>query len=247
MTGAVIPGRDGRMASLGSAFEPGMVSLTLSVLQSTHAAMMQGVEQLYGLLAQRHRLLSLVHDYGDGQQRVAMVEILSSSDPEKLLDDFCRVDVQCSVPGAFWRDLATADSTIPVPDGASTEQASGLDGSTAPVADALLRFRGEFSQVTVTDVVSGDAITVARNVAESEYLVVDLAAWTARLHTTDSWSTTAGSNVINSVESNRGRGPMLSLNPDFETGAGRVRIHIEGIINTATAPTVEVRAKRAFI
>ncbi|WP_146008919.1 hypothetical protein [Zhihengliuella halotolerans] len=199
------------------------------------------------MLARRHELLSLVHDYGNGQQREAMVEILSSTQPEIIARENAIVAVQCSVPGVFWRDLAASDSTVPVTASTSTEVLSGLAESTAPVVDSLIRFRGEFSQATITDVVSGDSITVYRNVSSTEYLVVDVAAWAARLHATDSWSTTTGTDVINSVESNRGRGPMLSLNPDFETGAGRVRVQVEGIINAATAPTVEVRAKRSFI
>lgn len=146
----------------------------------------------------------------------------------------------------FWRDLAAVDATANITASTATTTLGPLAGTTGAINDALLRFKGGFSTATVTDPVSGDQITVNAALAGTEYLVVDTANWTARKHTTDSWSTTAGVNAVTSVVSNRGSGPMLALNPDFTTGAGRVRAQVKGV-NVTGSPTVEVRAKRSFL
>lgn len=101
VTGASLPGRDGVLASLGSAFTPGFLPLTVSVNRSTHAELMESVEFLNGVFGQRHKLMSLVHDYGDGQKREAMVEIVSQVEPEKLTLELVRLDVQCRAPSVF--------------------------------------------------------------------------------------------------------------------------------------------------
>jgi hypothetical protein len=76
-------------------------------------------------------------------------------------------------------------------------------------------------------------------------VVIDTANWIARKQTSNTWSTTGGTNWINNVTSNRGSGPMMTLNPDFSTGAGRVRLTVVGT-GTASA-LLTVRAKRSFL
>lgn len=245
-SGAVLPGRDGVLPSLGSRFEPGALSIVLSVRRPTHDQMMGGLELLYGVLGQRHRLLPLVHDYGNGQKREAMVEVLSDVTPGRLTQELSRLPVLFRVPSGFWRDLATTDSTLPVTGTAATSALSGLAGSTGPVGDALVRFTGPFTTATVTDPLSGDSLTVNGPIAAGEFVVVDTANWVARKHTSASWSLTAGSNWITNVVSNRGQGPMLTLNPDFSTGIGRVQLIVSGV-SPGAAAVATVRAKRSFL
>lgn len=243
-TGVQLPGRDGVQPSLGSRFDPGALLISLTLRGKTHAEVMSNLEIMHGVLGQRRKLLPLTHTYGNGQVREALVEVLSATDHEMPFTEFVRLAVQCSVPGSFWRDLATTDTRLPVAASATAAEVTGLAGSTAPVQDALLRIKGGWATVSVEDVVTGDKVTVTTPAAASEYVIIDTAAWTARKVTTDTWS--GGTNVITSVVSNRGSGPMLGMEPDFATGAGRIRIRATGTNITGT-PEVVVRAKRAFL
>lgn len=243
-SGAQLPGRDGSLPSLGSMFEPGKVSLSLYVGGADHSEMMLAWEVLAGVISQRHRLLPLVHDYGGGVQRVAMVEVLASSEPSLITGKDALVKVVCSVPGVFWRGPASADSSVPVAAGQVTHVLPGLAGSNAPISDALLRVKGSLAGAVLTDPVSGDRLTITAALAAGEYLVIDCAAWTARKVTSDTW--TGGTDLLGSVSSNRGVGPMFTLNPDFTTGVGRVRLSVKGT-NPASSPTVTVRAKSSFL
>ncbi len=244
--GLSLPGRDGTTPSLGSSFTAGAVPIRLTVRRPTHGDVMGALEFLHGLLSQRHRLLPLVHDYGNGQTRTAMVEVLGVSDHEMLMPKFVRLDVVCEVPGVFWRDPATADAVVPVTASSATTTLTALAGTTGGINDALIQIKGALSSVTITDPVSGDRVTYNAALTATQYAVIDTANWVGRRHTSASWSTTTGTNVITSVVSNRGAGPILTLNPDFTTGAGRLRITVAGT-NPATSPTVTVRAKRSFL
>jgi hypothetical protein len=244
-SGASIPGMDGVMPSLRSTFEPGALSVVISVRRPTHDQMMGGLELLFGVLGQRHRLLPLRHDYGNGQIREAMVEVLSDVTPDRLTQELSRLPVMFRVPSAFWRDTATVDAGAGINLTSATTTLAQLAGSTGPIPDALIQVRGAFTQATLTDPVSGDSITISGGGTGTEYVVIDTANWTARKQTSNTWSTTGGTNWINNVVSNRGSGPMMSLNPDFSTGAGRVQLTTIGT-GTASAQAT-VRAKRSFL
>lgn len=243
-SGLDMPGKDGTTPSLRASFAPGMLKLGLSIRQPKHQDMMLGLEMLYGVLGQRHRLLSLVHDYGEGQRRQADIEILPSIDPEYLLCDFSRIDVVAQVPGVFWRSIATTDTTVPVTATSATSVLGFLAGSTGPINDSLIRVRGGVTGLVITDPVSGDSLTVTAPLTTSEYLVIDCAKWTARKVTTDTWS--GGTDMSQYVVSNRGMGPMFTLNPDFSTGAGRIRLTVRGT-NPSGSPAVTVRAKSSYL
>ncbi|MBM7767364.1 hypothetical protein JOE62_000777 [Glutamicibacter nicotianae] len=203
-------------------------------------------ELLYGVLGQRHRLLTLADTV---RGREAKVEVLESVEPERVGQRMWKMGVALRAPSVFWRSPATVDSTQPIPQGASNPSPflTEFGGGTGPINDALIRFRGNFSQVILEDIVSGDRLTVNQAATSTQYVVVDTANWVARLHSTDTWDLVGGTDVINSVVSNRGSGPMFTLNPDFVSGAGRYQMRITGAINATTSPLVTVRAKKSFI
>lgn len=243
---AELPGRDGVVPVFGSGYEAGAVGLSLVITGADHGAMMGVFEFLAGVLAQRSRLLPLVHDYGNGQTRTAMVQVVGSSAPELVAHRDALLEVVFSVPGVFWRDAATVDSSVSLPASSGTSVLTGLAGSTGPVSDALVQVAGGFSSATLTGPVTGDKIVINRAVAAGQYVVIDCANWRARLHSSNSWSTTGGTDILSDVTSSRGMGPMLSLAPDFTTGAGRVRLTTVGTGLSGT-PGVVVRAARSFI
>lgn len=243
-SGAALPGRDGVLPSLGSTFEPGAVGIRVAVLGDDYGSMLSTTEFLSGVIGQRHKLLSLVHDYGNGQKREALVEVTASTTPELVAFRNAIIDIQCSVPGSFWRDEATTDSSASITAGTTATTLTGLTGTTAPIGDALIRVKGGFSSAYVEDVVTGDRVTINTAIPASEYVVIDAAAWTARRVTSDTWS--GGSNIITSVVSNRGSGPMIRFEPDFATGAGRIRVRAVGTGLTGS-PQVIMRVKRSFL
>lgn len=244
---AVLPGRHGTTHARGETYEPGQIALVPEVTGATHKEFMENLELLTGVTAQTYGLITLDHDLGDGTIRRAEVTFDTSIEPQLITDRVAKLPMAATIPGVFWRDTSTTDATANITNTQATTTLTALAGTTAPITDALLRFQGGFSQATITDPASGDSILIEQTVSSTQYLVVDVANWVARLHNGDSWSTTAGSNVIGSVSSNRGSGPMLALNPDFAAGAGRIRLTVKGVIEETTSPTVTVRARRSFI
>ena len=243
-TSVELPGRDGVGPSLRSQFTPGSVQISLLVEGADHGDLMNSLELLAGVIGQRQRLLPLVHDYGNGQKRQAMVEVLTDVNPELVTHQDSLVKVICSVPGAFWRDIGLSDSVLTLTASNSPVVASGLAESTAPISDALIRIQGGFSSAYVEDAVTGDRVTINTAVPSSEYVVIDTAAWTAKKVTSDTW--TGGTNLITSVVSNRGSGSMVTFEPDFTTGAGLIRARVVGTGITGS-PKVIIRAKRSFL
>jgi hypothetical protein len=239
------PGQDGERTNLNSTLEQGKLGLSFVVKGADHAAMMANYELLTGILSQRGRLLPLVHDYGNGQTRVAMIQLSATSDPDMINASTLRFKVIASIPDGVWRDAAlAADFSAPLTTTTTTQTVTPLAGTTGPIDDALIRIKGAISTATVTDPVTGDQISFNAALLATEYVIIDCANWTARKVTSNTW--TGGTNVDSSFSSTRGSGPALALYPEYSTGAARVQIKVVST-NPATSPTCEVRAKRSFI
>jgi hypothetical protein len=239
-----LPGRDGVVADLNPTFEPGGVSLSVVVTGATYSLFNANLEFLYGLLGQRGRLLPLMHVLPVGGNRYIDIQVVSASEPETLGPRTARIKVLATAPDPFWRDSGILDSTLPLTATATTGILTGHAGATGTIDDALIRVQGGLSAATLTDPVTGDFIKVTAALTATEYIIIDTVNWTAKKVTTDTW--TGGTDVSASVDSSRGYGPMLMLNPDFSTGAGRVRLTVS-CTNPVTAPAVIVRAKRSFL
>lgn len=239
------PGMDGERVNLNSTLEQGKFMLSFVVNGADHAVLMANYELLAGILAQRNRLLPLVHAYGDGKTRTALVQLTGASEPEMINHRTLRFQAIVSIPSGVWREAAlAADFSAPLTASTVTQTVTPLAGTTVPIGDALIRLKGAFSTATVTDPVSGESITYTAALTATEYVIIDCANWTARKVTSNTW--TGGTNVDALFLSTRGSGPALYLNPEYSTGAARVQITVAST-NPATSPTCEVRAKRSFI
>lgn len=243
-SGAQLPGRDGDLAGLSPDIEAGTLPITLDILGTSHAQMMRSIAFWQGVFSQRGRLLPLIHELGDGTSIIAMVQAKGSIEPQQITDSECRLPALFTVPGVFWRSLATSDSTANITATQVTTVLVGLAGSSGSINDALIRVKGALSGLVVTDPVSGDSLTVTTALAAGEYLVIDCANWTAKKVTSDTW--TGGTDVSQYVVSNRGSGSMFTLNPDFITGVGRIRLTAKGT-NPASSPVVTVQAKSSYL
>lgn len=237
----VLPGRDGTVPSLGSAFQPGAAILGLTLYGSSRADVESNTEALFGVLGQRRRTLRLLDSV---RSREAEVEVLTLVEPQRVGARMWRISVPVRIPGGFWRGPSLTDSPLTLTTSTASTPATGLAGSTAPVNDALIRVQGGFTSSYVEDVVTGDRVTINAAVSSNEFVVIDAAAWTARKVSSDTWA--GGSNIISSVVSNRGSGPMIGFEPDFATGAGRIRVRTVGT-GISGSPSVLVRAKPSFL
>lgn len=239
--GGEIPSRDGVLPSYGSPYSPGTGVLSFALKGSTRAEVEVNAEILFGILGQRRKLLSL-KDMITGRE--AMIQVMDGTQPEASSPNLWRMTVPFQIPGGFWRDITSSDSALAITTSSTAVALADLGGSTGPINDALIRVQGGFSSVYVEDVVTGDRVTINAAVVATEYVVIDAAAWTARKVASDTW--TGGTSIISAVASNRGSGPMVGFEPDFATGAGRIRARAVGTGITGS-PKAVIRAKRSFL
>jgi hypothetical protein len=116
------------------------------------------------------------------------VEFVTATPGQFIADTLADISVQLAVPGVFFR-AASVDSA---PEGVTTGEVVSLPGlavSTGPVGDAVLRFRGAATSVSIVDVVSGTGISWTGALTGSQFLFLHPATATARIATASDWST----------------------------------------------------------
>lgn len=239
-----IPGMDGVLPDHGAPFMPGSISLRYRIRASTHAQFMAIVEKMNGVFGQRRKLLTVEHDYGNGTKRVNYATVTEMIAPEIENFTYCFYSVTLQFPSPFWRSVSTVDSqAVVATTGTITTALTGYLG-TAPITDALIRVKGAFSTLTLTDPITGDSLVVTQALTATEYIIIDTAAWTAKKVVTDTWS--GGTDVSGLVNSNRGQGPMFIMEPDTLLTGGRYRLTITST-NPASSPSVQVRGKLSYL
>lgn len=239
-----IPGLDGVLPDYGAPFMPSTISLRYRIRAKTHAQFMAIVEKMNGVFGQRRKLLTVEHDYGNGTKRVNYATVSEEIVPEIENFTYCFYSVTLSFPSPFWRSAASVDSQAVVATASSaTTTLTGTVG-TAPITDALIRVKGAFSTLTLSDPVTGDQIVVGTPLTATEYIIIDTSNWTAKKVTTNTW--TGGTDVSSLVNSNRGQGPMFIMEPDTLLTGGRYRLTISST-NPASSPSVQVRGKLSYL
>lgn len=236
------PGVDGELFNPGAEFEAGIVPLRLYIEGATHEQFMENYEFIVGVVAQRHKALELIHHYGsdESSDRVALVEFPDSSEPQLDGPLRAQIDLNARVIGSFWRSTAPTDFTT----NRESSFVTSLSGGNAPVIDALIRVKGGFGDMTITDPVSGSQLRIRALLGENEYIIIDPLAWTARKVTTDTWE--GGTNVDNLVESNQGRGSMFHLAPQRNGSSLVYQVNLSSV-NPVGTPSVTIRAKKSYL
>ena len=243
------PGVDGEAFLAGAPYLPGGVAVTMYVEGADHQGLMQNFEFLNGLFLQRHKLLTLRHDYNAAGTvyREAQVKCVSSTDIKLLTMSSGLVEYALEIPKAFWRDgTATTWSTNPLTTGPFTYNISGLYGGNAPVSDSLIRIKGALSGATITDVATGSQLVLTGPLTATEYCVIDPVNWVARKQTTNTWSLTGGTDYSNNVISNRGFGSQFTMEPLIVAGLLQYQVAFT-TSSPASSPVVEFQAKKAFL
>lgn len=237
-----LPGMDGVVADTTAPFMSGGLRLVYRFFAADHATMMTTLERFNGIIGQR-KLLTVSHAYGNGQIRTQSGIVNSPIQPELPICRYATYPVDLMFPNPFWRSPLTYTlGEMPATATATTLTVPALDG-TGPISDSLIRFKGAFSTLMIRDSVTGDQISYDMPLTATQYLIVDCANWTARRVTTDTW--TGGTDVSHQTSSNKGKGPMFTMEPDNILTGGRYRLLIQAT-NPASSPTVEVRARKSY-
>jgi hypothetical protein len=240
---------DGESFERGAPFLPGGVNITMYVEGVDHADFMKNVEYLNNLFLQRHKLIELRHDYDVAGtiSRHAFIKVISSTEIQVLGQGMKQgtIEYAAEIPGSFWRSITeTTQSLGAVTATPTTVTVSNLTGGNAPVGDALIRVKGAFTTMTLVDVTTGDQLIINTPLTATEYIIIDPVLWTARKVTTNTW--TGGTNVDWLVVSNKGSGSMFTMEPSLSGTAFLYRI-TQSAIAPSSSPTVEVRAKKAYL
>lgn len=119
-----------------------------------------------------------------------------------------RVDatILFNAPGGAWRGPQTDQTFF---NGSTNTLPNALE-STAPIVDALLLLKGAATSLTVTDNTSNTSIfwgDGSLTVSSAQWLLIDPRYMRARIHATENWSLTTGTNVTGALEF-RGNGPL---------------------------------------
>ena len=242
------PGADGDVFTPGGSFLPGGVRIVMYVEGADHEEFMYRVEYLNALFLQRHKLLELRHDYDvDGYvSRHAFIKVTSATEVQAIGTGMRagKIEYFAEIPGVFWRSAVETTQLLNVGTTPSTVLVPSLTEGNAPVADALIRFKGGFSSMVLEDYTTKSKLTVNTALSASEYIIVDTANWTARKVTTNTWE--GGTNVDMSVVSNRGMGSMFVMETSLFGNDFPYRV-THYCTNPSGTPTVEIRAKKSYL
>ncbi len=220
-------GRDGVVGGIASTTSP---TLRRLVVQTPRA----NLESLVALF-RTGRVLT------DGTREAAMEFKSMSPTGYGPADAVVDATFVIRLPGAFMR--AKTVTTTPTPIAGASVVASVFPGLSAPVADAILRFKGPATGIRITD--SSGAWLSLPNVAASTWLRFDMDTGFAFTTETDTW--TGGTNVSGLIDFGGPRGvfeitPSLTvLDPANRTGKLTVTTA------TRTGAVLEVRGKSAHL
>lgn len=171
-----VPNRHGTVrTSRPPVFEEPVVSLEMrckGVMSSLEAA----YNELQSLLTAPGLVLGRS---SGGITTSAPVEFVTASPGQFIADTIADISVQLAVPGVFLR-TTSVDSTPEVVTTGEVVSLPGLAAGTAPVGDAVLRFRGAATSVSIVDVVSGTGISWTGTLTNSQFLFLHPATATAR-------------------------------------------------------------------
>jgi hypothetical protein len=211
---------------------------------------MERFEFLNGLFLQRHKLLTLRHDYNTSGTiyREAGVKCVSSTALKMISMKSGTVEYALEIPAAFWRSAEATSASAAVTTSTQTYTVAALTGGNAPVSDSLIRVKGAFSGMTITDVATGSMLQLIGAVTSTQYIIIDPATWTATKVTSDTWNrfSAGASDYSLNVVSNRGFGSQFIMEPLIVGGALAYQITLSASA-PASSPVVEVRAKKAFL
>ena len=197
-----VPGMDGEIISGRSAAEAPLLTLVLDPKKTATTTLDAAVDDLATLLSAPTITVQRITT-GSTRQAVGVL-VGHTWDPNMFYtDQLSSVSITLSIPGVWWRDTATADSTLV----AGSNTLTTAVGS-APITDAIIRFALDAANPSLTDVATGTGISVAYDATAAEYIFVDVDQLQAWKSTSSSQWTRPGSGLLDSSVSYPGPGPL---------------------------------------
>lgn len=250
------PGLDGVGFSKQTPYDPGAVSINLEVHGDTYKEFRLNLEFIQGLLTQRNKLMELREHYSSSSadDRVALVTLASSVEPEMITRQSAIVQALFNVPKVFWRSVSafTSETGAVNADG-GTHTLSELSGGNAPIDDMVIRIRGgSFSSMRIEDPSTGRELRISTQLLATETLLINPRVWQARIINgteSNTWSLDSGGRDVTSlVIPNRGYGSMFSLEPILDAANERFDYKVKAsATNVAGFPRIEFLAKRSYL
>lgn len=218
-------------------YEEASVSLTWLLMADTQAGLEDAYRDLVGVLS----VPGLVYQHeAAGVVTEAPAELVSLTEPTDFTAGrLMRVSAILSLTDPFLRDV---EYTTTGELSAGTHSLTELAG-TAPIRDAVVRFTGPTSFVTVHDTASGTQIAwVGSGVTAGRYLYLDPANMAAWHHTSTSAWESAGPDVSSGLDYT-GAGPLQLWPYTGELGGTLVR----QVEVSTTGGSCVIRGRRAWL
>jgi hypothetical protein len=185
----------------------------------------------------------------DSSDLQAYAKVQDAITPEDHPGDVGRLAAVLMVPGVYWRSLlALSWASGPLTSGLWMA-VSSLQGSSAPIDDAVLCVTGPANAgVQVFDVVTGSFVRLNEAIPAGSTWRVNVGTWESRVGvglTVDS-ADTAGTDKSGVTDQGGLYPRLLRLNPRLVDGARKVRVSVVGAGFTA-ATTLTIKARRAHL
>jgi hypothetical protein len=251
-----LPGRAGELPLVGEDLDATTIGLTLGITGVSPDGVDQGAAGLelnlravYALVGVRHRLLDVRYSPAAGvPQMQADAKVVAAAEPVVSVGAArARLAVVLRIPGVVWRDVAPAVFSTKA--FGAPVRVSTVDGSTAPVVDAVLRVSGPVTGLRVTDTATGGWLSYPGSLAAGRQLRVHCGRMNAYEAPAVTWDGTEANATGSIVTGGPGSGfRFLSLTPAAVTSAHDrgVQVLVDGTATTTTT-LVEFSARRAFL
>ena len=222
-----VPIRSGILDGAGERVGTFKVTVAFMVEGQDRGELDRNFQSLLAFLRSSNRLATLQHRPAGGTSREAMVRLVSMSQPSWRYGEWAidSTAVFEAVEGV-WKDVSPVETPL-------TDLAR-LAGGAAPVSEAVLRLTPTANTATVLDVTSGTSLTWRGVAAAGQYLLVDVASYSAWRQDSDGWEPAQGA-VDASAEISMSPGG-LTITPDHE---GKIVLKVTGA-------TGHIRARRAY-
>lgn len=191
-----IPGQHGVLSRSIPVFEEPKVTVDAWVIAASEVALQDAVDQVVALAVQSTLTLTRVSAGVSASARVDLVSIGHSGYVE---DAASRIVMLFAVPGAFFRSAVWTSDDVDFAADLVNVEMPGLSGSTAPIADAVLRVTGPCTNPYFTDPTTGTGVMYVGAVAAGEYLYLCPKPVSARISTSPTAWATGGSDVSGHV------------------------------------------------
>jgi hypothetical protein len=122
------------------------------------------------LFQRRRQLASVVRTLSSGQQRLALVSVMSVIEPQLIPVTQGSLTVELTIPDGFWRDAV--DSTLATLSAGFSGVVTGMAGATAPMNDLNFIVTGPVTNPRITDNESGSWVQYNGTVAAGNTLTL---------------------------------------------------------------------------